>query len=274
MWHIYSYMLIHLPYKPIKYLAYMPKLVGISQYPESQGSFRKNRLKIDMVFILRLLQEKCTEQNKPLYIVFINLTEAFDTVSRIGLYKVLEKIWCLPKLLQMICTLHNVMTAKVAFDRDISEPFNLGCGIKQGGVIPPTLFGIYLSTLLHHAFPSPDGIALHTRNNGNLFNLAHLRAKMKTNTLLIHELMFGHNMAFCAHSLPMLQEMCNVCSVFTQSVWLKIKHKQDSCTCYKLLTTLHPNQWPVSCDSWPVLLFRLYDSQDSNIWYWGIQPNQ
>ena len=40
---------------------------------------------IDMVFVLRQIQEKCREQNMGLYAVFIDLTKAFDTVSRDGL---------------------------------------------------------------------------------------------------------------------------------------------------------------------------------------------
>ena len=78
------------------------------------------------------------------------------------------------------------MTARVTFDWDISEPFNLKCRVKQGCLMVPNLFGTYLSTLLHCTFLSPDGIVLHTRHNGNPFNLAHLRAKMKTDTVFIH----------------------------------------------------------------------------------------
>ena len=61
-------------------------------YPICSCGFRKNRSTIDIVFTLRLLKEKCIEQNKSLYTVFINFTRAFDTVSRTALYKVLQKI--------------------------------------------------------------------------------------------------------------------------------------------------------------------------------------
>ena len=54
---------------------------------------------------------------------------------------------------------------------------------------------------------SPDEKGLHARHNGNLFNLAYLRGKIKTNTVLICELMFTDDMAFYTHSVPMLQEM-------------------------------------------------------------------
>ncbi len=63
-------------------------------YPESQCGFRARRSTIDMVFSVRQLQEKCHEQNKPLYLAFIDLTKAFDLVSRSGLFKILKKVGC------------------------------------------------------------------------------------------------------------------------------------------------------------------------------------
>ena len=63
-------------------------------YPESQCGFSAERSTIDMIFSLRQLQEKCREQHMPLYIAFIDLTKAFDLVSRDGLFKVLPKIGC------------------------------------------------------------------------------------------------------------------------------------------------------------------------------------
>ena len=53
--------------------------------PESKCGFRKDRVTIDMILTDRQLQEKCQEQNVDLYITFVDLTKAFDTVSRDGL---------------------------------------------------------------------------------------------------------------------------------------------------------------------------------------------
>ena len=57
--------------------------------PESQCGFRKDRGTIDMIFTARQLQEKCQEQNMDLYMTFVDLTKAFDTVSREGLWKIM-----------------------------------------------------------------------------------------------------------------------------------------------------------------------------------------
>ncbi|GAA6072584.1 RNA-directed DNA polymerase from mobile element jockey-like [Tachysurus ichikawai] len=61
-------------------------------YPESQCGFRASRSTVDMIFSLRQLQEKFREQQMPLYIAFIDLTKAFDLVSRSGLFRLLQKV--------------------------------------------------------------------------------------------------------------------------------------------------------------------------------------
>ena len=46
-----------------------------------------------MIFTARQLQEKCQEQNMGLYMIFVALTKAFDTVSHVGLWKIMAKLW-------------------------------------------------------------------------------------------------------------------------------------------------------------------------------------
>ena len=45
-----------------------------------------------MIFAARQIQEKYREQNRDLYMVFVDLTKAFDSVNRLGLWQVLRKI--------------------------------------------------------------------------------------------------------------------------------------------------------------------------------------
>lgn len=147
-------------------------------YPESQCGFRSKRSTIDMIFSLRQLQEKCREQQMPLYISFIDLTKAFDLVSRDGLFKILPKIGCPSKLLGLVTSFHVDMKGTVQFNGSSSEPFSINSGVKQGCVLAPTLFGIFFAMLLKHAFgASTEGIYLRTRSDGNLFNLSRFKAK-------------------------------------------------------------------------------------------------
>ena len=75
-----------------------------------------------MIFSLRQLQEKCREQGKPLYDVFIDLNKAFDLMSRDGLFKILAKIDCPPTLLSIMKSFHDNMKGTVCMMVPLPTP--------------------------------------------------------------------------------------------------------------------------------------------------------
>ena len=128
----------------------LPRLQKLAErvYPESQCGFRSQRSTTDMIFSVRQLQEKCKEQNVPLYIAFIDLTKAFDLVSREGLFATLLKIGCPPSLFNIVKSFHTNTKATVQYDGNVSDSFTIKSGVKQGCVLAPTLFKIFFSMLL------------------------------------------------------------------------------------------------------------------------------
>ena len=59
-----------------------------------------------MIFVPRQLQEEGRERNVGLYAAFVDLTKAFDTVSRDGLWKILACLGYPPKFFIILCQLH------------------------------------------------------------------------------------------------------------------------------------------------------------------------
>ena len=206
----------------------LKKLQALAEriYPEAQCGFRSRRSTIDMIFSVRQLQEKCREQQLPLYLAFIDLTKAFDLVSRSGLFILLEKIGCPPKLRSIIISFHEGMQGTVQYDGSSSDPFPIKSGVKQGCVLAPTLFGIFFSLLLSYAFShSQDGVFIHTRSDGNLFNLQWLKAKTKIRKILIREMLFADDAALVAHSEEDLQRLIDcfshACTDFGLTISIK-----------------------------------------------------
>lgn len=120
--------------------------------PESQSGFRSGRSTINTIFSLRQLQEKCKEQNRPLYITFIELTKAFDTVSRKALFRILKKIGCPLKQMQSIESFHTILKSIIQYNESFSQPFNIRRGVKECCALAPTHCNVYFTVMLKYAF--------------------------------------------------------------------------------------------------------------------------
>ena len=108
-----------------------PPVTQPSLLPETQCGFRQGRGTVDMIFTVRQLQEKCREQNRGLYITFIDLTKAFDTVNRDGLWKIMSKFGCPQKIINMVRLFHEGMEARVKDDCEFSKPFPVSKGVNR-----------------------------------------------------------------------------------------------------------------------------------------------
>ena len=93
-----------------------------------------------MIFTARQLQEKCREHHRDLYIVFVDLIKAFDSVNRNLLWRLLGKIGCPCNLVNIIRSFHDDMSASVIDSGVSSKSFAVTNGVRQGCVLAPLLF--------------------------------------------------------------------------------------------------------------------------------------
>ena len=195
--------------------------------PESQCGFRKNRGTIDMVFAARQLQEKCQEQNTDLYSTFVDLTKAFDTVSREGLWRIMEKYGCPRKFIALTRQFHDGMLARVQDNGEASAPFAVTNGVKQGCVLAPTLFSLMFSAMLTDAFRDMDlGIGIRYRFDGSIFNLRRLQAKTKVSKDFINDLLFADDCALNATTETDMQRSTDTFSAACDNFGLTISTKK------------------------------------------------
>ncbi|CAM4560398.1 unnamed protein product [Lepidochelys olivacea] len=143
-----------------------------------------------MIFTPWQLQEKCWEQNQPLYMAFFDLTKAFDSVNRHALWIILAKIGCPDKYVNVLQLLHDNMKATVLSSTGSqSEPFKVQTGVKQGCVIAPTMLVVFVTIILYLvAGKFTAGIEITYRMDRKLFRLSRLKAKSNISTTSIVEL--------------------------------------------------------------------------------------
>ena len=121
--------------------------VAENALPDSQCGFRPGRSTVDMVFTVRQIQEKCTEQQVDLFACFIDLTQAFVTVNREALWIILSKLGCPSKFINLIRLFLDGMSGSILCDGDTSTPFDISNGVKQGCVL-----ALFCSTCFSRVF--------------------------------------------------------------------------------------------------------------------------
>ena len=70
--------------------------------PEEQYGFRPNRSTTDMMFVVRRLQEIGRKTGVSLFMCFIDLQKAYDTVDRNLLWQVLTRIGVPPQMIAVV----------------------------------------------------------------------------------------------------------------------------------------------------------------------------
>ena len=124
--------------------------------PEEQCGFRSHRSMVDKMFVERRLQELAMKKDTPLFMCFIDLTKAYDSVDRTLLWTVLARFDIPPRVLAVIRQFHDGMRACVRLDDgESSDIFDLDQGLRQGCVLVPLLFNIF------HGVVSRGGETLH-----------------------------------------------------------------------------------------------------------------
>ncbi|BHF85940.1 hypothetical protein SprV_1002911600 [Sparganum proliferum] len=87
-----------------------------------------------------------------LYSIFVDLTKAFNTVNREGMWKIIQKLGCPERFIEVVRQLHDGMMARVTDNGAVSEAFVVTNGVKQGCVLAPTLFSFMFSAMLMDAY--------------------------------------------------------------------------------------------------------------------------
>ena len=100
-----------------------------------------------MLFVVCRLQKLARRRRIPLYMCFIDLQKkAYDSVDRELLWKVLARAGVPEEMIAVIRQFHDGMQAQVRMDDgELSDWFEVTQGLRQGCVLSPLLFNIFLA---------------------------------------------------------------------------------------------------------------------------------
>ena len=114
-----------------------------------QISGRKSARSADHLTVIRFLIEKYALQGKKkLYACFFDLKKAFDTVDRaILFYKLLQKYKIGGNFLKLFGQMYENNQMYVKLSAGLTQPFRTTVGVKQGCVLSPLIFNLFINDL-------------------------------------------------------------------------------------------------------------------------------
>ena len=124
---------------------------------EEQAGFRAGRSTTEQIFNLRILCEKYLQHQQDLYHVFIDFKKAFDRVWHAALWATMKKYNISTNLIRVIKNLYNKATSAVLFNSSIGDWFRTTVGVRQGCLLSPTLFNIFLERIMTDALEDHEG---------------------------------------------------------------------------------------------------------------------
>ena len=146
-------------YRPISLLSHVYKLfmtiIGnritddlYSCFPDSQAAYQPGRGTIEQIFALSQMIEKSIEFNKPLYMIFIDFTKAFDSIKLDKLWSILDKTSLNKNYINLLKSVYDGSQASIKTDLGNSRFVNIKKGVKQGDMLSAILFCVALAAVM------------------------------------------------------------------------------------------------------------------------------
>ena len=140
--------------------------------------------------------EYYNSNNTDCYMLLLDASLAFDSIEYASLFNHLRYRNMCPVVLRLIMNMYILQKMQVRFSNSLYNQFTVGNGVKQGGVLSPILFTVYIDKLIK---------ILKQRNVG---------CKIGNNFLGL----FGYadDLTFLCPTLSGLREMLNICEDYAK----------------------------------------------------------
>ena len=114
---------------------------------DEQNGCRKGRSTTDHVLSLNNIIDSRKKNRLSTYCAFIDFKKAYDTITRDTLWNRLSDIGVCGKMLTAVKSLYASVMSCVRVNSFKTDWFNVNCGLRQGCILSPLLFNLFIYDL-------------------------------------------------------------------------------------------------------------------------------
>ena len=125
---------------------------------KQQAGFRPHRSCTDHINTLRIIIEQSVEFNTPLYLLFVDFKQAFDSLDRNVMWRILASYGIPARIRNIISGLYRSGKCRIVHRGKLGRWFTIDSGVKQGCVLSPLLFLLVLDWVMRKVNTGGRGI--------------------------------------------------------------------------------------------------------------------
>ena len=161
---------------------------------DNQFGFKQKHSTDLCIFALKEILEKYNRQNSTLFMCFIDASKAFDRVNHEKMFLKLSRSGVPSFLIRILVYWYSHQTMRVRWGNVISAPFCVTNGVRQGGILSPVLFNMYMDEL---------SLLLNTCGTG-----------CRVGDLVISHLMYADDLVIFSPYSAGLQQLLKICTQY------------------------------------------------------------
>ena len=190
------------------------------------GFLPGNRTSDAHIIVHNLIRKYCHKNKSRIYSCFIDFSKAFDTIPRDILFKKLLNFKITGNFFNIIKNIYSNDQACIKIGSELSEFFTVNQGVRQGCVLSPLLFNLFLSDL-------PK-------------KLEQSSGKLKLDSTEINSLIWADDIILLAENESKLKELLAITEMYCKDNRLTINTDKTKCMIFNRTGKLLRNKFYLS----------------------------
>ena len=175
----------------------------------NQYGFKKKHGTDQCIYVLKEVIDMYKSLDATVFVCYLDISKAFDRVNHDKLYRILDKKGVPGYIMRVIIFWYENQLFCIKWGDTTSQSFGVSNGVRQGGILSPHSFNVYIDEL---------SITLNDCKTGCCLN-----------NVLLNHIMYADDMALIAPSVKGLKLLIRLCEQVASRLDITFNSQKKCC---------------------------------------------